>query len=84
MKKHPRPGNARLWRSRWPQRAVRAADRRFGRALGVDSHHAAAPVDLVALEETLAVRAGPEPKTVATDPLGRLRIDLIEGPTGQG
>ncbi len=56
----------------------------FRASLGVASYHAAAPVDLVALEETLAVRAGREPKTVATDPVGRLRIDLIEGPTGQG
>ena len=56
----------------------------FRLSLGLDSHHAAAPVDLVALEEILAARAGAGPNAVATDPLGRLRIDLIEGPIGQG
>jgi hypothetical protein len=56
----------------------------FRLRVGLDSHHAAAPVDLVALEEILAVRAAPRPSAVATDPLGRLRIDLIEGPIGQG
>ena len=36
------------------------------------------------LTETLGEpKREPGPKTVATDPLGRLRIDLIEGPTGQ-
>jgi hypothetical protein len=56
----------------------------FRASLGTDSHHATAPVDLVALEEILAARAGAGPKAVATDPLGRLRIDLIEGPIGRG
>ncbi len=50
--------------------------------LGADSRPAEAPIDLIALAETLAIGAEPEPKTVATDPLGRLRIDLSEGPIG--
>jgi hypothetical protein len=56
----------------------------FRASIGSTLYLAAAPVDLVALEETLALRAGRKPTTVATDPMGRLRIDLIEGPTGQG
>ncbi len=56
----------------------------FRASLGAVPYHAAAPVDLVALDDTLAVPAGPEPRTIATDPVGRLRIDLIDGPTGQG
>jgi hypothetical protein len=55
----------------------------FRAGVGAHIQNAPAPVDLVALEETLAERAGPGPKTVATDPLGRLQIDLIEGPTGR-
>jgi hypothetical protein len=51
--------------------------------LGADFKDVAAPIDLVALDETLANRAEPRPKTVATDPLGRLHIDLIDWPTGR-
>ncbi len=51
--------------------------------IGADSQHVAAPVDLVALDETLTNRTEPWSKLVATDPLGRLHIDLIERPTGQ-
>jgi hypothetical protein len=56
----------------------------FRASVGADSHIAAAPLDLVALEEALAAPAGILVQTVATDPLGRLRIDLIERPNGQG
>jgi hypothetical protein len=56
----------------------------FRLSVGRDPHHAAAPIDLVALEEILAARAASGSSPVATDPLGRLRIDLIEGPIGQG
>ncbi len=55
----------------------------FRARVGTESQHLAAPVDLVALEEALARRAGGGPQTVATDPVGRVQIELIEGPTGQ-
>jgi hypothetical protein len=56
----------------------------FRAQVGTDSRPAAAPIDLVSLAETLASGGEPEPKTVATDPLGRVRIDLFEGPIGRG
>lgn len=43
-----------------------------------------APIDLLGLEESLAMGTADVPRTVATDPLGRLRIELVEGPTGPG
>ena len=49
----------------------------------VDTNPVAAPIDLVALAENLANDTECKRMTVATDPLGRLRIDLIEGPTGR-
>jgi hypothetical protein len=51
---------------------------------GSQSRRLAAPVDLVALAELLASGKAELPRTIATDPLGRLQIDLIEGPTGPG
>jgi hypothetical protein len=56
----------------------------FRARLGAVAQPAAAPIDLLALAKGLAVRAAPAPWTVATDPLGRLRIELIEGPNGPG
>ena len=55
----------------------------FRARLGTESQHVSAPVDLVALAETLARPPGGGPQTVATDPLGRLQIDLIEWPIGE-
>jgi hypothetical protein len=52
--------------------------------LDADGRPSAAPVDLLALAELLANAAAGKPRTIATDPLGRLQIDLIEGPTGPG
>ena len=59
---------------------------KFRAIVGGESHRATAPVDLVDLAEKLAegAVAEPEPRTVATDPLGRLRIELIEEPNGPG
>jgi hypothetical protein len=56
----------------------------FGARFGPRRQVTPAPIDLFALAETLA--SGPEhgKKTVATDPMGHLRIDLIEGPVGRG
>jgi hypothetical protein len=51
---------------------------------GADVRPAAAPVDLFALAEVLATGTGARPRMVASDPLGRLRIELIDGPTGPG
>jgi hypothetical protein len=36
------------------------------------------PIDLVMLAESLAARGGPSPRTIATDPRGRLRVELVE------
>ncbi len=51
---------------------------------GGDAQVVSAPLDLVALDQNLLAGRQPEPPTIATDPLGRLRIDLREGPTGPG
>jgi hypothetical protein len=40
------------------------------------------PIDLVALAESLAARGGPAPRTIATDPQGRLRVELVEESEG--
>jgi hypothetical protein len=40
------------------------------------------PIDLVGLAESLAVRGGPLPRTIATDPQGRLRVELVEESEG--
>jgi hypothetical protein len=52
--------------------------------LGPDTRPAAAPIDLIGLADGLATGTVAAPWTVATDPLGRLRIELIEGPNGPG
>jgi hypothetical protein len=38
-----------------------------------------ASVDLVSLAESLAMRGVPSPRTIATDPSGRLRVELVQG-----
>jgi hypothetical protein len=45
---------------------------------GAPSPLAPAPIDLVGLAESLASREGPSPRTIATDPRGRLRVELVE------
>jgi hypothetical protein len=56
----------------------------FRVVIGTDSRHAPAPLDLVGLSETLGGREPSSPRVIATDPRGRLRVELIEGAGGQG
>jgi hypothetical protein len=56
----------------------------FRACLGVETRPAAAPIDLLALAEDLATGTGAVARTVATDPLGRLRIELTDGALGPG
>jgi len=56
----------------------------FRAVVGAESHHAAAPVDLVWLAERLESRGERLPRTIATDPRGRLRIELVARPEGLG
>jgi hypothetical protein len=49
-----------------------------------DAQAVSAPLDLVALDQNLLAGRQHEPRMIATDPLGRLRIDLREGPVGPG
>jgi hypothetical protein len=46
---------------------------------GGEAEPVRAPVDLVRLAEGLEGRGGPSPLTIATDPAGRLRVELVEG-----
>jgi hypothetical protein len=41
-------------------------------------------IDLVALAESLAARGGPSLRTIATDPRGQLRVELVEESEGSG
>jgi hypothetical protein len=52
--------------------------------VGEESRHAPAPLDLVGLADSLGERGGPSPRLIATDPRGRLRVELIEGADGPG
>jgi hypothetical protein len=58
------------------------------RALRVVSGARAAPeaaaVDLVSLAESLEMRGGLSPRTIATDPSGCLRVELVEGHENAG
>jgi hypothetical protein len=56
----------------------------FRAVVGAESHHAAAPIDLVRLAERLESREELLPRTIATDPSGRLRIELVERSDGLG
>jgi hypothetical protein len=47
-------------------------------------HRAPAPLDLVGLAESLGERGGSSPRVIATDPSGRLRVELTEGSDGPG
>jgi hypothetical protein len=63
------------WEGRWALRAV----------VGAGRQHAAAPLDLVRLAETLeGGRGATLPRSIATDPSGRLRVDLIKRTDGLG
>jgi hypothetical protein len=53
---------------------------RFGGATRPSSD----PIDLLALSAILASERADVPQTFATDPLGRLRIELLGRPIGQG
>jgi len=59
--------------------------RMFRAKVGDESDRLRAPVDLIGLAESLAEDGllDPERRTVATDPSGRLRVELIERPNGQ-
>jgi hypothetical protein len=52
--------------------------------VGEDSRHAPAPLDLVGLADSLAGRGELLRRVIATDPRGRLRVELIEGADGTG
>jgi hypothetical protein len=54
----------------------------FRAVFGAESNHAAAPIDLVKLAERLESRGERSPRTIATDPRGRLRIELVETSAG--
>jgi len=56
----------------------------FRVVIEAESHHAPAPLDLVGLAESLGDRGEPSPRVIATDPRGRLRVELIEGSDGRG
>jgi hypothetical protein len=56
----------------------------FRARVGGDARMAVAPIDLVALEKNLSSETKPVRRIVATDPLGRLRIELIERATSPG
>ncbi len=46
---------------------------------GGEAEHDEAPVDLVRLAEGLEGRGWTSPRTIATDPAGRLRVELVDG-----
>jgi hypothetical protein len=48
------------------------------------SEAVAAPVDLIRLARDLKAPGGPSPRTVATDPAGRVRVELVGGAGGPG
>jgi hypothetical protein len=51
---------------------------------GAKSSATPTPIDPLGLAENLATRGGPSPRTIATDPRGWLRIELVEGSEGAG
>jgi len=56
----------------------------FRAVVGAQSQHAAAPVDLVRLAERMESRGERLPRTIATDPRGRVRIELVDSSIGLG
>ena len=56
----------------------------FQATVVAESDPMAAPIDLVALADGLDSGTESTRRTVATDPIGRLQIALMEGPTGPG
>jgi hypothetical protein len=56
----------------------------FRAVIGAASRPAASPLDLVRLAERLARNGDQLPRTIATDPMGRLRIELVNGSDGPG
>jgi hypothetical protein len=52
--------------------------------VGEDSRYAPAPLDLVGLADSLDGRGELLRRVIATDPRGRLRVELIEGADGTG
>jgi hypothetical protein len=64
--------------------AVGAAGPAIRLELGPESVPAPAPVDLAALAQDLAVPDCPSPRTIATDAIGRLRVELVVGQGGEG
>jgi hypothetical protein len=52
--------------------------------IGSEAAPTTAPLDLVRLTAGLAARGSPAPRTIATDPKGRLRVELFEGSDGSG
>ena len=62
-------------------RAVGTSGKRpvFRVVVGEESRHAPAPLDLVGLAKSLGGRGEPSARVIATDPKGRLRVELIEG-----
>ncbi len=51
---------------------------------GDEAEHVEAPVDLIRLAELLEGRGGTSPRTIATDPAGRLRVELVGGAGSPG
>jgi len=56
----------------------------FRVVMGAAGRPAASPLDLVRLAERLAQGGEWLPRTIATDPMGRLRIELVNGSDGPG
>jgi len=56
----------------------------FRAVVGSDCLHADAPLDLASLAESLVSGREQSARTIATDPSGRLRIELVDGSEGPG
>ena len=68
----------------WRLPASRPAGRRSGPSSERIVTTRAAPLDLARLAESSSGRGEPSPRTIATDPSGRLRVELVEGSDGPG
>jgi hypothetical protein len=56
----------------------------FRAVVWAESRHTDAPIDLLGLAERLESRGERLPRTIATDPRGRLRIELVKSSNGLG